>query len=186
MAARFIAVVVVLTLAAGCAGGGQLRPQAFPIAPAAQEGRLGSQSAAPIHAFQHAEAAGQDQPLVLRRTPLGQRRSSTQAFVRTQLFFGTAKPLGAVTEEEFHEFLDEVVTPLFPDGLTVIKAAGQFKGADGVTIKEDSFVLVLLYPLDGQKASSQNIDLIRREYVRQHRQESVLRADDPFLVWVSF
>jgi hypothetical protein len=186
MAARFIAIVVVLTLGAGCAGGGHLRPQAFPVVPGAQEGRLGSQRAAPNQAFQHAEPAGQDQPLVLRRTPQGQRRSSTLAFVRTQLFFGTAKPVGAVTEEQFHEFLDEVVTPLFPDGLTVIKAAGQFKGADGVTIKENSFVLVLLYPLDEQKAGSQNIDLIRREYVRQHHQESVLRVDDPFLVWVSF
>jgi len=42
-------------------------------------------------------------------------------------------------------FLDQVVTPLFPDGLTVIKGDGQFKGADGLTIKEDSFVLVLLF-----------------------------------------
>jgi hypothetical protein len=186
MATRFVAVVVVLTLAAGCAGGGHLRPQAFPIPPTAQEGRLGTQRAAQVRGFQHVEPVGQDQPLVLRRTPLGQRRSSILPFVRTQLFFGTAKPVGAVTETEFNEFLDEVVTPLFPDGLTVIKAAGQFRGADGVTIKEDSFVLILLYPLDGQKASSKNIDLIRQSYVRQHQQESVLRVDDPFLVWVSF
>jgi hypothetical protein len=59
-------------------------------------------------------------------------------------------------------------------------------GADGLTIKEDSFVVVLLYPVDGQKASSRNIDSIRSEYMRLHQQESVLRDDDPFLVWVSF
>jgi hypothetical protein len=41
-----------------------------------------------------------------------------------------------VTEEEFRAFLDEFVTPLFPDGLTVVKADGQFRGADGVTIEE--------------------------------------------------
>jgi hypothetical protein len=34
--------------------------------------------------------------------------------------------------------------------------------------------------------NSKSIDFIRLEYMRQHRQESVLRVDDPFLVWVSF
>jgi hypothetical protein len=47
-------------------------------------------------------------------------------------------------------------------------------------------VLVLMYPADGLKASSANIDLIRRLYMQQHKQESVLRADDPYLLWVSF
>jgi hypothetical protein len=55
-----------------------------------------------------------------------------------------------------------------------------------VTIKEDSFVLVLLYPFEGHKASSKSIDAIREAYMTQHQQESVLRVDDPFLVWVSF
>ena len=91
-----------------------------------------------------------------------------------------------MTEEEFRTFLDEVVTPLFPDGLTVVKADGQFRGADGVTIKEQSFVLILLYPVEGHKTSSKNIDAIRRAYMTRHLQESVLRVDDPFLVWVSF
>ena len=74
------------------------------------------------------EARTQDRPIVRRRAPDGQRRNAL-AFVRTELFFGTAKPDGAVTEEEFGPVLDTVVTPLFPDGLTVIKADGQFKGA---------------------------------------------------------
>ena len=140
---------------------------------------------APVHAVQQLDLQRQDQPIVRRRAPEGHRRNAL-AFVRTELFFGTAKPAGAVTEEEFKQFLDGVVTPLFPDGLTVIKADGQFKGANGVTIKEDSFVLILLYPVDGQKASSKNIDFIRQEYMSLHQQESVLRVDDPFLVWVSF
>jgi hypothetical protein len=146
---------------------------------------LGMLIAAPVHAIQQLEAQKQDRPIVRRRAPDGQRRNAL-AFVRTELFFGTAKPEGAVTEDEFKTFLDEVVTPLFPDGLTVLKADGQFKGADGITIKEDSYVLVLLYPREGQKISSSSIEFIRREYMRQHLQESVLRVDDPFLVWVSF
>ena len=58
--------------------------------------------------------------------------------------------------------------------------------ADGVTIKEQSFVLILLYPVEGHKTSNKNIDTIRRAYMTLHLQESVLRVDDPFLVWVSF
>ena len=141
--------------------------------------------AAPLQAVQQIEAQTQDRPIVRRRAPQGQRHNSL-AFVRTELFFGTAKPGGAVTDEEFALFLDEVITPLFPEGLTVTKGDGQFRGAAGVTIKEDSYVVVLLYPVDGQKTSSKSIDYIRGEYMRQHRQESVLRVDDPFLVWVSF
>jgi hypothetical protein len=139
----------------------------------------------PVDAARQLDTTRQERPIVRRRSPDGQRRHAL-AFVRTELFFGTAKPRGAVTEQEFNTFLDDVVTPLFPDGLTVLKGDGQFRGADGLTIKEDSFVLVLLYPVDGQKASSRNIDWIRAEYMRQHQQESVLRVDNPYLVWVSF
>ena len=62
----------------------------------------------------------------------------------------------------------------------------RFTADDGALIQEDSYVVVLLYPVEGQKASSARIDEIRREYMRQHQQESVLRADDPYLVWISF
>lgn len=139
----------------------------------------------PVEAWQQLESARQDRPIPRRRAPEGQRRNAL-SFVRTELFFGTAKPVGVVTDEEFKAFLDEVVTPRFPDGLTVLKGDGQFKGADGITIKEDSYVVVLLYPADGHKASNRSIEFIRTEYMRQHQQESVLRVDDPFLVWVSF
>jgi hypothetical protein len=36
------------------------------------------------------------------------------------------------------------------------------------------------------EAEQQELDDIRAQYMRQHQQESVLRVDDPFLVWVSF
>lgn len=139
----------------------------------------------PTSARQQFEAQNPDRPVVRRRAPDRQKRNALP-FVRTELFFGTAKPEGAVTAEEFKAFVDGVITPLFPEGLTVIDADGQFRNDAGVVVKEKAFVLVLLYPVEDQKASSKNIDYIRREYMRVHQQESVLRADDPFLVWVSF
>ena len=57
---------------------------------------------------------------------------------------------------------------------------------DGVIIKEDSFVLILLYPLEDFRDSTRKINVIRERYKDQFQQQSVLRVDDPFAVRVSF
>ena len=107
-------------------------------------------------------------------------------FVRTELYFGTAKPDGVVTEEQFKQFVDEYVTPRFPDGLTLLKGDGQFRCESRVIVKEQSFVLVLLYPYEALADGSRRIERIRTLYKRLFAQESVLRVDDPFIVWVTF
>jgi hypothetical protein len=136
-------------------------------------------------AAQEGGAQQDQQPAVQRR--MGQAaREGSLPFARTELFFGTAKPDGVVTEEEFRAFIDEEVTPRFPDGLTLLKGDGQFRGSDDVIIKEQSFVLVLLYASDSYTESSRRIDRVRRLYKKRFQQESVLRVDDPFIVWVSF
>ena len=106
--------------------------------------------------------------------------------MRTELFFGTATSSGPVTEERFLAFLDSEVTPRFPDGLTLFKGHGQFTGENGVLVKEDPFVLILLHPVESFKASNRKIEEIRRLYQRQFQQESVLRVDYQFSVRVSF
>ena len=110
------------------------------------------------------------------RTPV-KKRFVGERFVRTELFFGTATPDGEVSEEQFKEFLDQCVTPRFPDGLTIIKALGQFRGANGVAVEERAVVLVLLYPDEARRESSTRIEVIREAYKEIFRQESVLRTD---------
>ena len=83
--------------------------------------------AVPVPATAQAEAQLQDRAVIRRPIPPAALAGSS-AFVRTELFFGTAKPEGAVTEEEFLAFLDAQITPRFPDGLTLIKGKGQFRG----------------------------------------------------------
>lgn len=96
---------------------------------------------------------------------------------RTELYFGTAKSNGTVvTDPEFTQFIDNQVTPRFPDGLTLLTGLGQFKGSSGVVVREKSLVLILFYPrqmVDGNK----KIQEIRDEYKKAFGQESVLRAD---------
>ena len=143
-------------------------------------------TAGSLEAQQTVRQSPPDRPILQRRIPNAARKGGV-AYVRTELFFGTAKSDGtAVTEQEFVGFVDGVIARRFPDGLTVLKGDGQFKGFDGETIKEQSFIVVLLYPADTQKESSRRINVIRQLYMNLHDQESVLRVDDPYFVWVSF
>ena len=94
---------------------------------------------------------------------------------RAELFFGLSRASGAdIAAAQFDASLAEVVTPRFPDGLTVLDAAGQWRGARGIIEHEHSKLLVLLYaPTD---ATAQSIEEIRSEYKRRFRQESVMRV----------
>ena len=103
-------------------------------------------------------------------------KPGAQAFARTDLFFGRARPGGAVTEAQFRSFVDEQVTPRFPDGLTLLTGIGQFRDAGGATLVEGANVLILLYPHGSARADRQ-IDAIRNDYRRRFEQQSVLRAD---------
>jgi hypothetical protein len=127
----------------------------------------------------------QDPPIVCRPLPRS-HASGARQYVRTELFFGTETPRGAVTEERFLAFLDAEVTTRFPDGLTLFKGHGQFTGGDGVLVKEVPFILILLHPLARLKESNRKIEEIRRLYKAAFEQESVLRVDYQFTLRVSF
>lgn len=108
-------------------------------------------------------------------------------YVRTELYFGMSRKSGPdVTEEEFEKFVDEFVTPRFPDGLTVIDAHGQWREADATVIKERSKLLVFIYPRKERRAAGSKIEEIRTEYKRRFSQESVLRLDLGKAITVSF
>jgi hypothetical protein len=109
-----------------------------------------------------------------------------ETYLRTELFFGTAKPdSSAVSEDEWKKFLADEVTPRFPDGFTVIAGDGQFRDK-GEIIREKSFVLIVLYPYKTRRTSRRKIDEIREAYVKAFQQKSVMRVDFPQAVQVSF
>ena len=56
-----------------------------------------------------------------------------------------------VTDEEFRAFLDEVITPRFPNGLTMLSGAGQFRGSSRMIQLEGAVFVILLYPADEQE-----------------------------------
>src|SRR5262245_34948673 len=82
-------------------------------------------------------------------------------WARTELYFGTSMANGRVVSgEQFKAFLDAEITPRFPEGLTVLDGFGQFKNSTGMIQQEQSFVLILLYPLSTQE-SNRKIEEIR-------------------------
>jgi Protein of unknown function (DUF3574) len=98
-------------------------------------------------------------------------------FMRTELVFGMSRSAGPdITETEFQSFIDNQITPRFPDGLTVLNGNGQFKDSTGAIIKEKAKLLILLYPFT--RASSRKVDDIRGDYLKMFQQQSVLRTDE--------
>lgn len=99
-------------------------------------------------------------------------------FTRTELFFGSLMPDGSVVSDEaFTGFLNTEITPRFPNGLTLLTGLGQFLTAQGVMHQESSRLLILIYPVEEERVSSEKIEQIREKYKRMFQQEAVLRAD---------
>jgi hypothetical protein len=100
-----------------------------------------------------------------------------QIWSRTELYFGLSRSDGPdITDDEFQRFLDAVVTPRFPDGLTLLAGNGQFRGSSGIIVQERSKLLILFYPWSNQR--NRAVESIRSIYKRDFHQEAVLRVDD--------
>jgi hypothetical protein len=105
--------------------------------------------------------------------PMTSGCSAGQEKLRTaQLFFGRnvgAKP--TVSEADFRAFLDQEVTPRFPDGLTVMDGGGQWRGAENQLIREAAKVVLIVLPRTGASAK---LDAVRAAYKTRFGQDSVL------------
>lgn len=108
-------------------------------------------------------------------------------WLRTELYFAIGLQEGspefdvgdkAMKVEGWRRFLDEVVTPLFPDGLTVFDATGQWLSERFESPpKLDSRVLVILHP--ATEEADRRIEKIRTEFLELTGQQSVLRVSQP-------
>jgi len=92
-----------------------------------------------------------------------------------EAYFGrNVKSRAPVTETEWARFMAEVVTPAFPDGLTVLDGAGQWRNAAGQISREDSKVLLLVLPGQDQAAASARLAPVTAAWKARFAQESVL------------
>lgn len=90
-----------------------------------------------------------------------------------QLFFGrNVAGAHGVSDADWRAFVDAEITPRFPDGLTVLDAAGQWRGASGAVEREASKVVVLM--LSGAADEQGRLDAVRAAYKARFKQEAVL------------
>jgi hypothetical protein len=100
-----------------------------------------------------------------------------QLVVNETLYFGTAMPEGVVSPQQWTEFVNDVVTPRFPQGLTMWQASGQWRSAQGQQIWESSHVLTVDHPDDARSDAA--VREIMHSYKTQYHQEAVLRVRTP-------
>lgn len=99
----------------------------------------------------------------------------TEQFSEYRLFFGRSQGnVEVVSEEAWRAFLADEVTPRFPDGLSVLDAAGQWRDDSGGIVRERTKLLLVLAPPGGD--AMQRTDEIADAYKQAFGQSSVLRV----------
>jgi transcription termination factor NusB len=97
--------------------------------------------------------------------------------IQADLYFGrNIAGVGEVSEAEFQAFVDQEVTPRFPDGLTLYDADGQFLDSTGTLVQEPSKVISLIFTDTVENEAA--INEIIQAYKEQFQQESVLQVVD--------
>jgi hypothetical protein len=77
-----------------------------------------------------------------------------------------------VSDADWQDFVDRDITPRFPNGLSVADVSGQWRGPDGVIVREPSkSVMVVLAGAEGEQAA---LDAIRTAYVERFDQDAVM------------
>lgn len=93
--------------------------------------------------------------------------------VSDRLFCGRSIPDGGeVTDADVDRFLDEVVTPRFPEGFTSWTAVGNWRGEE-----EKTLVLEFLHPYG--REFDEKVREVAAEYRRRFRQQAVMRVTEP-------
>lgn len=103
------------------------------------------------------------------------------AMERATLYFGRdARDHGEVSDAAWQDFVDRVVTPRFPDGLSVLAAQGQWRGRDGAIVRERSTLLQVFAPRSSE--TDARLAAIADTYKRWFHQEAVLQERSPTCV----
>ena len=96
--------------------------------------------------------------------------------VEVDLYFGRAIAGGGeVSDADWASFLATEVTPRFPDGLSVVDMAGQWRGPSGEIARERSKLLVVV--VFDAPAHRPKVQAIVDVYLKRFRQQEVLRTE---------
>jgi len=101
---------------------------------------------------------------------------------RIELLFGRDIPTGGeVSEAAWEDFLDRVVTPQFPDGLTVIAGEGQWRGPGSTGIVSERNKVLVLFAINDDDIE-RKVLTVTDAYRAEFDQEAVLGSYSPACV----
>lgn len=103
--------------------------------------------------------------------------ASCASYQRSDLYFGRDIPDGGtVSEQQWKNFSDSVISNYFPEGYTEWDANGRWKDTDTKqTITEPTKVVTFFGKKTKERSAA--LDSIAQRYLRRFRQQSVLRTD---------
>jgi hypothetical protein len=102
------------------------------------------------------------------------------AQLRTAQLFLSAKTPGTLDDRELRRFLDQEVTPRFPDGVTVVDGGGQWKGSENQLIRDAAKVVLIVLPPRGDPVG--HMEAVRAAYRMRFKQDSVIVLQPPACV----
>jgi hypothetical protein len=98
--------------------------------------------------------------------------------LQVDLYFGRETDTGReVGEAEWASFLNEEVTPRFPEGLSVLDVRGQYRNPQGRVERERTKLLVVV--VFDAPAHRPKVQAIVDGYSRRYGQHSVFRIEHP-------
>jgi hypothetical protein len=98
---------------------------------------------------------------------------------QVDLYFGRdIAGKGEVSDAQWSRFVDEEVTPRFPDGLTVTDARGQYRDTRTGRIDRERSKRLTVVVVD-IAAARPGLDALAEAYRKRFQQQSVLRVEGP-------
>ena len=94
----------------------------------------------------------------------------TAAWREYKIYCGMSSRNGEVSEAAWRRFCDRYVSAAFPDGYTVIDAAGHWRSGSNATEKERSKIILIVAPADARE----KVRSVTGQYRKQFQQEAVL------------
>jgi len=108
--------------------------------------------------------------------PVGQISQQT-----AQLYFGGMfGPASKISETQFRKYVEEELTPRFPDGLTVLDGGRQWRGEENKAIREAAKVVLIVLPKT--HAAQSRINAARSAYWSRFHQDAVVEVMPPACV----
>ena len=96
-----------------------------------------------------------------------------KSVVETELTFGrNIGGVPGVSDADWGRFVDEEISPRFPEGFTVTDGQGQWRGPDGVIVREAAKILTVVF--SGDDGSAAKLEAVRTAYKTRYRQDGVL------------